>query len=174
MRKPPLWGVEGSPGIPTGNGEVGSECIDRDDAIGPVGNTAIYAAAAADASGTIVKVCIYLDAVEHPENGTGIYFGTFYNTGGSNYKCRDAQLCAVPSVGLNQYNVSLSCESGDYIGWFAYDSVVGESFGIAVDSHENIGNGVVLLANGNHCVVDNEASYSEFGDMDIVSIKGSI
>jgi hypothetical protein len=88
-------------------------------------------------------------------NITDLYIGSFYNTGGLNYKCRDATYCgfvAADSVGVFT-GKSLLFEIGDLIG--AFFSVDAARFSI----HATDGIGWVY-AGGQHCVKDDVALYS--------------
>jgi len=70
----------------------------------------------ADGDGTITHL-----TVQGQRSSSGGYFvvAFFFNVGGDNYECRAAKSCTPFSIGWNNYVVSMPCEAGDLIGYYA-------------------------------------------------------
>lgn len=69
-----------------------------------------------DYDGAITKVQIYLYTNGYCPTDH-ITVGTFYNTGGNNYTCRDYELLPLISCGYSESTVSLIVKVGDVIGY---------------------------------------------------------
>ena len=103
----------------------------------------------ANASGIINSVEVWTHT-----NITEAKVGIFYTTNGDTLKCRSAATIGAVTAGAKRtFEVSLAVESGDYIGIFT-------------DSGQldwNTGGAGVWSKSGNHCVVDEETSYTAEG-----------
>lgn len=84
----------------------------------------------------------------------GVKFGTFYVTSGTNLKCRD--MVEVGTVGTDQtyyFDVDLDVVAGDYIG-------ISWTSG-ALERNTSGGSGYFYAA-GDHVIIGDEATYTEF------------
>jgi hypothetical protein len=92
--------------------DIGGGATNRASTISVAGYTAIDLANPANASGVITSVELWFNT-----NGSGVKIGTFYNTTGNNYRCRDVETIGDVTAGSKQtFEVSLDVESGDFIG----------------------------------------------------------
>jgi hypothetical protein len=98
------------------------------------------------ATGTITRICCNNYAPV-----TNQYFGIFYLSG-SKYYCRSAVSVGSATSGQHTYTVSLSCNSGDVIGWYC-DGTNG--FAYSVTESNKMG-----WKSGNYCVVGRNASFT--------------
>ena len=107
-------------------------------------------ALAATEAVTITKARVYVQ-----NTSDHLYFGIFFNTGGTNWKCRSAtgDLGNV-LAGFHEFDVTLPCQIDDCIG--AYSDDTSSYFYYATAG----GAGYWVVAGANHCVVDDEASWT--------------
>ena len=94
--------------------DIGADAIDRALAAGNATRNVCYIEGSnpATVAGEITKVFIYLNAVV----GSTGYVGTFTHAGSNVFSSRDYETITGLVVGLNERNVSLEVEIGDYIG----------------------------------------------------------
>ena len=124
--------------------DVGPPAIDGDEQSSN-GNTYIDVGNPANASGTLTKVELFANI-----DLTNCKVGVFY-TDSSNYKCRSTATIGSVTDGSKQtFNVSLSIQSGDFIGlYFDGGYLERQSSG-----------GQARYTSGDHCVVNDTTSYT--------------
>jgi len=93
--------------------DIGADAIDREYGAGNAAFNPCYIEGSnpATVAGKITKVYIYL------ESGGGTAFvGTFYKTNGNTFTSRDYEMVTGLVPGLNERDVDIDVEIGDYIG----------------------------------------------------------
>lgn len=93
--------------------DIGADAIDRTYAAGNASRNVCYIEGSnpATVAGKIKKVYVYLDT----DCGTA-YIGTFYKTNGDTFSSRDYEQESQLPAGLNELDVDIDVEVGDYIG----------------------------------------------------------
>lgn len=96
--------------------DIGSPAIDRvHNTMNWEGNTFIDLTNPANANGIIKKIDVWATNV----NLTGLKVGIFYLVSGTNYSTRSyVDIGAVVANSKKTFNVNLTVEEGDYIGWY--------------------------------------------------------
>lgn len=129
---------------------IGRPAIARN-AWGPANKTNILnAALKATEAVTITKARVYV------QSGTSnVYFGIFYLVSGTTFHCRSAtgNLGNLAS-GYYEFDVNLPCQVDDMIGVYADDTSG------YVHYSTGQGDGYYVISGANHCVVDDEASWT--------------
>ena len=140
--------------------DVGSAAIDRNGVANGTVLTLIELGNPANASGIIDTVEIWMQT-----GTTGAKIGSFYNTGGNNYKCRDSVSIGAISAGSKQTftSLSLSIQSGDFLG---------VKFNGGEPELSGEGGSGVAYVSGDYCDVDDEVTYGVFAD-NALSLYGS-
>jgi len=138
---------------------IGAPAIDRSVSI-MAGSTQLAVDNPANASGTIDTLEIWAN-----QNINNLEVGTFYNTAGNNYKCRDSVLIGAVTAGSMQTfaGLSINVQLGDYIG--AYWSATGK---IEEDDLGGLGRWWVF---GEFIDPGDETTYA-LSDADIFSLHG--
>ena len=126
--------------------DVGGACEDRASYTSLLGITLIDLNNAANVSGTLTNICLWINTT----GGADWHVGVFHLVSGITYKCRSAANLGALSVGENNKVVSLTIQTGDFIGVYSASGEYIES--------DNSGAGH-RHKSGNQCVVDSEESY---------------
>lgn len=113
----------------------------------------------ANASGTIVFVDIWAWL-----SITGCKVGTFYSTGGNDYKCRDVETIGdFTSGGVRTFSgLDMDIQTSDLIGTY---------FGAGNIERDTSGFADIGYISGDHCTVDDDSTYAIVGD-DAISLFG--
>lgn len=123
------------------------------------GNTVLDLANAANDTGTITQLDIYVAT-----QTTTTKVGIFYLVSGSTYKCRSATgALGSLAAGLNTITVSLAVQKGDFIGVY--------HTGGGIDRADS--GGTSAYVTGDKCTVDNQSGYTTSGQARIVSVHGT-
>jgi len=93
--------------------DVGADAIDREYAVGNTTRNSCFIEGSnpASSSGQVKKVYIYVKA-----NIGTVYVGIFTHEGGDVFSSRDHQNVGTLDDGLNEKDVDLAVEVGDFIG----------------------------------------------------------
>lgn len=114
-------------------------------------------------SGIITEVRLRVSALT--EN---IYFGIFYEVSPDNFRCRSATGNLGSASGYKAFSVSLACQVGDVIGMYADDT---QNYLYYSTSG---GSGYHVYSDGsNHCIVDDQKSYTPVANRD-ASLEGEL
>ena len=141
--------------------DIGGACTDRSTSLGSATYTLITWDNPANASGTLTNICLYLAGATG-----GIKVGVFEKTGTNTFKCRSVHTIGDKNAGQHNITVSMSVQTGDYIGIY-YASGLGPEYG-------GSGGGVNLsYIVGDKCVVNNESTYTLLTDRTPFSVYGT-
>lgn len=123
---------------------------------------------AANDSGSIDTVTIYLYKVDGTAN---LRFGTFYNTSGTDYTCRDAEAVGQPAGRDSQEftGLDIDVETGDYIGLDVEEGSSGDDWRIDAD----LSGTELLRYAGSMCYASSSATYGAAGSYDEMSLYGT-
>lgn len=123
------------------------------------GNTVLDLANAADGTGTIDTVTVYVAS-----QITTAKVGLFYLSSGTTYVCRSSYTTGVLTTGLNTLTgLSLAVQSGDVIGIYHATGTVDRA-----DS-----GGTSAYVSGEYADAGDSASYTTSGQARIISVHGA-
>jgi hypothetical protein len=143
--------------------DVGPEATDRAGTQNG-GYTCIQAANPADGTGTITSLEVWMNS-----NGV-IKVGMFYNTSGTNYKCRSAITTGTITSGSKQtltqdgssVDLAMSVVTGDLLGVYVVSGAI---------EYQSSGAGGDVWISGDHVILNDESTYTA-ADGDEFSCKG--
>lgn len=137
---------------------VGPAASDRANAT-VAGNTVLDLANAADGTGTIDTITIYVAS-----QITTAKVGLFYLSGGTTYVCRSSYTTGVLTTGLNTLTgLSLAVNSGDFIGIYHATGTV--------DRADSGGTSAYVV--GEYADAGDSASYTTASQARIISVHGA-
>ncbi len=140
--------------------DVGAEAIGRATTTGP-NHTILGLDNPANEGGEVTSAEMWFAST-----GSGVKIGTFYNTAGDDYKCRDIEVIGSVTSGSKQTfsGLNMTIVTGDYIGFYnTGGSIENDTTGFA---------GMYANISTDSCIKDNESTYGSFYAGDAVSLKG--